>query len=99
MISIEVNNKKIPELLFRISDIVFTEIEAKGLLFSHNDASLIQQGIANKLVKRILVDNGSLVELIFKEILVSMGWELNEILKVGVMNLVGFSGETSVHLL
>lgn len=47
------------------------------------------------MVKRILVYNGSSVYLIFKETLQIIGWDLIEIQKVGTMNLVGFSGETS----
>lgn len=52
-------------------------------------------GIVNKLVEIILVDNGSLVDLIFKETLQSIGWDLSNIQKVRVINLVGFDGKTS----
>lgn len=57
---IEVNNKKIPKLLLRIPNIVFTDTNAKGLHFLHDDVLVIQLRIANKLVKIILFDNGRL---------------------------------------
>lgn len=56
---------------------------------------MTQLEIVNKLVKRILVDNRSSIYLIFKETLLSMECDLDEIQKVEVMNLVGFSGKTS----
>lgn len=67
----------------------------KRLHFFHDDALVTQLEIVNKLVKRILVDNRSSIYLIFKETLLSMECDLDEIQKVEVMNLVGFSGKTS----
>lgn len=94
MISIEVNNRKFPKLLFRISDIIFTQAN-KGFHFPHDDDLVIQLGIVNKLVKRILVNNGSSIDKIFKSTLRSMDWDLDNTQKLGIMNLVGFSDETS----
>lgn len=82
VILIKVNNKKLPKLLFQILEIVFTEGDAKGVRFSHKNALVIQLRLTNKLVNRILVDNGSLVDQIFKSTMRCMGWELININKL-----------------
>lgn len=92
-VTVKVTNRKIHRLLFRILDIVFTEEGTKGLHFYHfGDLAWIE----NKLVKRILVvDNGSSNKLVLKATSRNIGWDQNNIQKIGYMNLVGFSGETS----
>lgn len=95
MILIELNNRKIPKLLFQIPNIIFIEADVKELHFSHDDTLMILLEIANKLVKNILVDNGSSVDLIFETNLQSIEWDLDNIQKVEIMNLVGFNGKTS----
>lgn len=96
LVTIEITNIKIPRLLFQLPNIVITKEDARGLHFFHDDAMVIQLEIANKLVKRILVDNGNLVDLIFIATLRNMGWDLNNIEKVSMINLVGFNEEISL---
>ncbi|KAL5544988.1 hypothetical protein UlMin_008772 [Ulmus minor] len=58
------HKEKIP----RLSDdpIVFTENEARGLWHPHTDAIVVTLRIAGRKVFRILVDNGSSADILFK---------------------------------
>ncbi|KAL5566135.1 hypothetical protein UlMin_029299 [Ulmus minor] len=58
------HKEKIP----RLSDdpIIFTESEARGLWHPHTDAIVVTLCIAGRKVFRILVDNGSFVDILFK---------------------------------
>ncbi|XP_024024960.1 uncharacterized protein LOC112092617 [Morus notabilis] len=49
--------------------ITFTEEEARKLLHPHNDAIVVSLQVANSLVHRILIDNGSLADILFKDAL------------------------------
>lgn len=74
------------------------EEDAKSLHFSYDDALVIHLGITNKLVKIILVDNESSIDMVFKSTLKSMGLDLDNIQKVGIVNPVGFRGEPAKSL-
>ena len=72
--------------------ITFTEEEAKKLLHPHNDALVISLRIANSRVHRILVDNGSSADILFKSALTRInlgGAKLTPVLTP----LYGFAGE------
>ena len=45
--------------------ITFTEEDAQGVQFSHNDVVVVSLNIANYDVRRILVDNGSSADILF----------------------------------
>ena len=45
--------------------ITFTEVDAWGVQFPHNDAIVVSLNIANYDVRRILVDNGSSADILF----------------------------------
>ncbi|KAL5571243.1 hypothetical protein UlMin_020840 [Ulmus minor] len=83
------HKEKIPHL----SDdpIIFTESEARGLWHPHTDAIVVTLCIAGRKVFRILVDNGSSVDILFKS-------TFNRINLVGVKieptasSLSGFTG-------
>ncbi|XP_024029279.1 uncharacterized protein LOC112093925 [Morus notabilis] len=49
--------------------ITFTEEEARKLLHPHNDAIVVSLQVANSLVHRILIDNESSVDILFKDAL------------------------------
>lgn len=54
------------------STIVFKESEAKGLVTPHDDALVIELDVSNCVVARILVDNMSSVDVIFRSTLKKM---------------------------
>ncbi|XP_075473446.1 uncharacterized protein LOC142504473 [Primulina tabacum] len=63
----------------------------RGVSLPHNDALVIQARVANYDVLRVFVDNGSSVNVIFKEALVQM--DLHEYpLEVVATTLFGFAG-------
>ncbi|KAL5580084.1 hypothetical protein UlMin_012526 [Ulmus minor] len=85
------HKEKIP----RLSDdpIIFTESEARGLWHPHTDAILVTLRIAGRKVFRILVDNGSSTDILFKS-------TFNRMNLVGVKieptasSLSGFTGDS-----
>ncbi|KAL5564906.1 hypothetical protein UlMin_028070 [Ulmus minor] len=85
------HKEKIP----RLSDdpIVFTEGEARGLWHPHTDAIVVTLRIAGRKVFRILVDNGSSADILFKS-------TFNRMNLVGVKieptasSLSGFTGDS-----
>ncbi|KAL5576657.1 hypothetical protein UlMin_018356 [Ulmus minor] len=85
------HKEKIP----RLSDdsIIFTEGEARGLWHPHTDAIVVTLRIAGRKVFRILVDNGSSADILFKS-------TFNRMNLVGVKieptasSLSGFTGDS-----
>ena len=75
--------------------ISFTEEDASHVQFPHNDPLVIIVQLANRRVRRTLVDNGSSVNLLFRSTLEKMGLSVID-LKATSMMLYGFSGEGSV---
>ncbi|KAL5565983.1 hypothetical protein UlMin_029147 [Ulmus minor] len=86
----QLHKEKIP----RLSDnpIIFTEGEARGLWHPHTDAIVVTLRIAGRKVFRILVDNGSSADILFKS-------TFNKMNLVGVKieptasSLSGFTGD------
>ncbi|XP_062104496.1 uncharacterized protein LOC133815702 [Humulus lupulus] len=72
--------------------ISFTSTEATDLLNPHHDALVISINVANCLVKRVLIDNGSSTNILFLNALQGMGIDESNITRCSTM-LVGFSGE------
>ncbi|XP_075494850.1 uncharacterized protein LOC142532435 [Primulina tabacum] len=71
--------------------ISFGPEDLRGVSLPHNDALVIQARVANYDVLRVFVDNGSSVNVIFKEALVQM--DLHEYpLEVVATTLFGFAG-------
>ncbi|KAL5546743.1 hypothetical protein UlMin_006430 [Ulmus minor] len=64
----KVNMTEHKEKIPRLSDdpIIFTESEARGLWHPHTDAIVVTLRIAGRKVFRILVDNGSSADILFK---------------------------------
>ncbi|XP_024032041.1 uncharacterized protein LOC112094697 [Morus notabilis] len=59
--------------IFSITDVAFNEDDASEVHFPHNDALVIEAMIGNHTVCRILVDNGSSVDLLYSDCLEKMG--------------------------
>ena len=77
--------------------ITFTEEDARHVHFSHNDPLVVEAQIANKTVSRILVDNGSSVNILFKPAFHAIGLiEAN--LTPCPTQLQGFNGDTLMPL-
>lgn len=73
-------------------ELIFNLKESIEVLNPHHDALVISLGIANCLIKRILVDNGSSVNIIYIDTLREMQVEETQIAKQEMV-LVGFYGE------
>ncbi|KAM6569259.1 hypothetical protein CsatB_017244 [Cannabis sativa] len=71
--------------------ITFTEDDAKSVRFPHHDPLIIETPIANKVVIRILVDNGSSMNLLFKEAFMAIGLTDRDLSPSG-SQLTGFNG-------
>ncbi|XP_024021581.1 uncharacterized protein LOC112091649 [Morus notabilis] len=55
------------------AEVVFTEEDANEVHFPHNDALVVEAMIRNHTICRILVDNGSSVDILFSDYLKKMG--------------------------
>ncbi|KAF3568744.1 hypothetical protein DY000_02014293 [Brassica cretica] len=72
--------------------ISFTTKEQERVLSPHHDALVISFTVANCLVKRILVDNGSSGNIIFQAAYKDLGLEKSALTR-RITPLIGFSGE------
>ena len=72
--------------------IIFTEQDAKHVHFSHSDPLVMEMQIANMIVKRVLVDTGSSVNILYKSSLERMGLSSKD-LEPCNQTIYGFSGE------
>ncbi|XP_074293484.1 uncharacterized protein LOC141620538 [Silene latifolia] len=88
--SLRISRQDLPAISFDEADI---PDEAEH----HHDALIITLSIGNCLVKKILVDTGSSVNLIMLETLKNMGFSEKDLVQKAVP-LVGFSGETKQSL-
>ncbi|XP_013669028.2 uncharacterized protein LOC106373400 [Brassica napus] len=79
-------------LLLGTGEISFTAKEQEKVLTPHNDALVISLTVANCLVKRMLVDNGSSNNIIFQAAYKELGLE-ESALTLRITPLIGFSEE------
>ncbi|KAM1117509.1 hypothetical protein ACFX19_008000 [Malus domestica] len=76
--------------------ISFTERDAEGVDFPHDDALVVFVQLAHAIVDRVMVDNGSAVILLQLSIIQKMGLESTIIRRVEV--LIEFNGHTSTTI-
>ncbi|WZZ44800.1 uncharacterized protein LOC111211078 [Brassica napus] len=79
-------------LLLGTDEISFTAKKQEKVLTSHNDALVISLIVANYLVKRILVDNGSSGNIIFQDAYKDLGLEESTLTR-RITPFIGFSEE------
>lgn len=72
-------------------DITFSAKDLDNVVGSHNDPMVIKTDIANFIVHNMLVDNRSLVDVLFMDVLGKMWLEIT-IIKPVHIPLVGFGG-------
>ena len=72
--------------------IMFTEQDAAHVRFPHTDPLVVEMQIANMIVKRVLVDTGSSVNILYKSSLERMGLSSKD-LEPCNQTIYGFSGE------
>ena len=72
--------------------ITFSDSDLEGCKHPHDDPSVIRAVVANKTIHRVLVDNGSSVDIIFATAIDKMGIRREKLEPVNT-HLRGFSGE------
>jgi hypothetical protein len=70
----------------------FSEEDDKGVVMPHDDSLVVMMTVANHAIHRILVDNGSLADILYWPAFQQMGIERDRIKPFG-SSLVGFGGE------
>ena len=61
--------------------ISFSTIEADRLIKPHHNALVISLCVANYLIKRILIDNGSFMNVLFLNVFREMGLKDSELIR------------------
>ena len=77
--------------------ITFSNSDLEGCQHPHDDPLVVRAIVANKTVHRVLIDNGSSVDIIFASALDKMGIEREKLEPVNT-HLRGFSGEKVLPL-
>ncbi|KAG5553606.1 hypothetical protein RHGRI_011485 [Rhododendron griersonianum] len=70
-------------------EITFTEQDMEGVSFPHNDALVLSIPFQRKMVCRVLIDQGSLVEILYYSAFKALGLTKNQLTPVDAP-LVGF---------
>ncbi|XP_024019232.1 uncharacterized protein LOC112090951 [Morus notabilis] len=83
------------EIEYSHTDVAFNEDDASGVHFPHNDALVMEAMIGNHIVCRILVDNGSSVDLLYSDCLEKMGIQKEQLEKTS-RPLYGFTGDSVI---
>ena len=79
------------------TSITFSDSDLEGCQHPHDDPLVIRAVVANKTVHRVLIDNGSSVDIIFASAFDKMGIG-RERMEPVITHLRGFSGEKVVPL-
>ncbi|KAF8095005.1 hypothetical protein N665_0346s0002 [Sinapis alba] len=77
--------------------IIFSAEDTLGIHSPHNDQLLVELGIGRCDITKVLIDTGSSVDLIFRDILDKMGIDLRD-MKPSTRSLTGFNGSSEIML-
>ena len=88
-----VTAQKWPSRVEADHQISFSAADTHGISMPHNDPLLIDIGIVECQVTKVLVDTGSSVDLIFRDTLDTMGIDLRD-MKPSSRTLTGFNGSS-----
>ena len=77
--------------------ITFSDVDLEGCQYPHDDPLLIRVVMANKTVHKVLIDNGSSIDIIFASAFDKMGIGREKLEPVNA-HLRGFSGEKVLPL-
>ncbi|KAG5548722.1 hypothetical protein RHGRI_014171 [Rhododendron griersonianum] len=72
-------------------EITFTEQDMEGVAFPHNDTLVLSIPIQRKMVRRVLVDQGSSTEILYYAAFMALGFTKDQ-LSLMDAPLVGFTG-------
>ncbi|KAG5536375.1 hypothetical protein RHGRI_023967 [Rhododendron griersonianum] len=70
--------------------VTFTERDMEGVSFPHNDALVLSLPIQRKMVRRVLVDQGSSTEILYYSVFKALGLPKDQLSPVDA-HLVGFT--------
>ncbi|XP_048628059.1 uncharacterized protein LOC125597349 [Brassica napus] len=95
-----ITSRKWPSKPENDPSITFSPDDAIGVHLPHNDPLLVEVGITKCDVAKVLIDTGSLVDLIFRDTLDKMGVDLRD-MKPSSRSLTGFNGafETMIGMI
>ena len=74
--------------------LAFDDSDLEGVKFPHDDPLVITPVIGNSPVRRVLVDNGASVDVLFYDAFIKMGYEDSQ-LTPSDMPIYGFNGVES----
>lgn len=92
-----VTSQKWPTQIDDNHQITFSSADTRGIHMPHNDPLLIDIGIGQCQVTKVLIDTGSSVDLIFRDTLDKMGVDLWD-MKPSSRTLTGFNGASEQML-
>ena len=76
------------------ASLTFDDSDLEGVKFPHDDPLVITPMIGNSSVKRVLVDNGASVDILFHDAFLKMGYTDSQ-LTLSNMPIYGFNGVES----
>ena len=92
VLSLSATRMKKPHKLSTTPEIVFASSDFQGVVLGHDDPMIISAKMVNAEVKRVFIDQGSLVDIIFRDAFDKLRLK-NVDLQSYTEELVGFSGE------
>ena len=90
-----ISGRELKVARYEDAEITFSEVDARGVHFPQSDALVVEVMIGNHTVCRILVDNGSSVDILYADCLDKMGIPHSR-LQNSAQPLYGFTGDSVI---